>query len=287
MDITKKGMGVPAMKKQPVQQKPVPQTPAPVEKQPVAESILRAIVRPVTETKRMSAAVKLSRAWDREHAKSTASRERGKEYMDQIKQQVADKDKKPEAPKEAYKKLSAGEKLSRAVQREKERAKQARTGLSGLDYDQHQAQLRALAGKKDQDAKEAMLPDKDFVGSKKNPINGKGLARGEPGKSQKAPLTGLFVGENNFDEAANASQQAAIAIDMQNHHKKPKKEEKIKGVDGKACWKGKRYAGRVKKADGTYKDKCVPVSEEVENIMSALIDKIIVNETISNNKRRS
>ena len=34
-------------------------------------------------------------------------------------------------------------------------------------------------------------------------------------------------------------------------------EEKIKGVDGKACWKGKRYAGKVKKADGTYKDKCV------------------------------
>ncbi len=37
--------------------------------------------------------------------------------------------------------------------------------------------------------------------------------------------------------------------------------EKIKGVDGKACWKGKRYSGKVKKADGTYKDKCIPVSE--------------------------
>jgi len=36
-------------------------------------------------------------------------------------------------------------------------------------------------------------------------------------------------------------------------------EGKIKGVDGKACWKGKRYAGKVKKADGTYKDKCVPM----------------------------
>jgi hypothetical protein len=36
-------------------------------------------------------------------------------------------------------------------------------------------------------------------------------------------------------------------------------EEKVKGVDGKACWKGKRYAGKVKKADGTYKDKCVPM----------------------------
>jgi hypothetical protein len=41
-------------------------------------------------------------------------------------------------------------------------------------------------------------------------------------------------------------------------------EAKIKGVDGKACWKGKRYAGKVKKADGTYKDKCVPVSETIK-----------------------
>jgi hypothetical protein len=74
----------------------------------------------------------------------------------------------------------------------------------------------------------------------------------------------------------------------------PKKEEpkkqgvaetEKKGVDGKACWKGKRYAGKVKKADGTYKDKCVPVSENVENIMTALIDRIIVNEAISHNKR--
>lgn len=36
-------------------------------------------------------------------------------------------------------------------------------------------------------------------------------------------------------------------------------EGKVKGVDGKACWKGKRYAGKEKKADGTYKDICVPV----------------------------
>jgi Domain of unknown function (DUF6321) len=41
-------------------------------------------------------------------------------------------------------------------------------------------------------------------------------------------------------------------------------EAKIKGVDGKACWKGKRYAGKVKKADGTYKDKCVPVGETIK-----------------------
>lgn len=52
-------------------------------------------------------------------------------------------------------------------------------------------------------------------------------------------------------------------------------EEKIKGVDGKACWKGKRYAGKVKKADGTYKDKCVPVGEDtyINQLMSALESK--------------
>jgi hypothetical protein len=64
-----------------------------------------------------------------------------------------------------------------------------------------------------------------------------------------------------------------------------KVEEKIKGVDGKACWPGKRYAGRVQKADGTYKDKCIPVSEDIQNVMDTLINKIVVNEAIQNNKR--
>ena len=49
------------------------------------------------------------------------------------------------------------------------------------------------------------------------------------------------------------------------------KNKKIKGVDGKACWKGKRYAGRVKKADGTYKDKCVPIGEAWESEMAKYI----------------
>ena len=63
----------------------------------------------------------------------------------------------------------------------------------------------------------------------------------------------------------------------------PKKDEKvaekIKGADGKACWKGKRYAGTK-----NGKDICVPVSEDVENIMDSLINKIVVNEAIHNKK---
>jgi hypothetical protein len=47
-------------------------------------------------------------------------------------------------------------------------------------------------------------------------------------------------------------------------------EAKKKGADGKACWKGYRYAGTE-----NGKDKCVPVSEDVENIMGALIENLI------------
>jgi len=35
--------------------------------------------------------------------------------------------------------------------------------------------------------------------------------------------------------------------------------QKKKGVDGKACWDGYRYAGKEKKSDGTFKDKCIKV----------------------------
>jgi hypothetical protein len=57
-------------------------------------------------------------------------------------------------------------------------------------------------------------------------------------------------------------------------------EAKKKGADGKACWKNYRYNGTE-----NGKDKCVPVSEDVENIMAVLIDRIIINEAIQNNKR--
>ena len=48
----------------------------------------------IIETQRMSAAAKLQRAWEREQQKSAASAKRGREYMDQIKKDVDDKDKK-------------------------------------------------------------------------------------------------------------------------------------------------------------------------------------------------
>jgi hypothetical protein len=51
-----------------------------------------------------------------------------------------------------------------------------------------------------------------------------------------------------------------------------------------SCWKGYRKAGTKIKGD-TRVNNCVKVSEGVENIMDALINKIIVNEAISHNRK--
>jgi ribosomal protein S13 len=53
-----------------------------------------------------------------------------------------------------------------------------------------------------------------------------------------------------------------------------------------SCWKGYKKSGTKMKGD-TRVNNCVPVSEDVENIMAVLIDRLIVNEAIQNNKRRS
>jgi hypothetical protein len=97
---------------------------------------------------------------------------------------------------------------------------------------------------------ERMLPKSAFAGSDKNKLGPAAHAKGK----QKGPVKkGQFVGGME--------------------------EEKKKGADGKACWKGYRYAGTK-----NGKDKCVPVSEDVENIMATLINKIIFNEAVQNNK---
>jgi hypothetical protein len=71
----------------------------------------------------------------------------------------------------------------------------------------------------------------------------------------------------NYEAEVKAQYQKIKAAAEQGNKQEPKlfdkttTEGKIKGVDGKACWPGKRYAGKEKKADGTYKDICVPVKK--------------------------
>ena len=108
--------------------------------------------------------------------------------------------------------------------------------------------------------KEAMLPNSAFAGTKVGQKVGSAGQWKNTGPSKNRPARqGDLVGD---------------AEESVQH------EAKKKGADGKACWDGYRYNGTE-----NGKDKCVKVGEDIENIMSVLINKIIVNEAIQNNKR--
>ncbi len=101
--------------------------------------------------------------------------------------------------------------------------------------------------------KEAMLPKSAFAGSDKNKLGPAAHAKGK----QKGPVKqGQFVGGM---------------------------EEEKQRLDP-SCWKGYKKQGTKMKGD-TRVNNCVKVSEGVENIMDSLINKIITNEAIQNNRR--
>jgi hypothetical protein len=84
-----------------------------------------------------------------------------------------------------------------------------------------------------------------------------------------------------------ASQQRARELLNPPKPPEPKKDEKTDEENQRldpSCWKGYRKQG-TKMKGGTRVNNCVKVSEGVENIMDALINKIIVNEAVQNNRK--
>jgi hypothetical protein len=76
------------------------------------------------------------------------------------------------------------------------------------------------------------------------------------------------------NEAANPAQQAAIAINMKKHHKKPKSEDvdEDQRLDPK-CWKGYRKQG-TKMKGGTRVNNCVKIGEGWENQIASLVEQL-------------
>ena len=139
-----------------------------------------------------------------------------------------------------------------------ERFNQAMSEFSALEYQDRMAGV----GMGDYVVDEAMLPKSAFAGTKKNKINGKGMKLGKDKTPVKA---GDLVGE-----AANAAQQAAIAIS-----KKEKQTDEDQRLDPK-CWKGYRKAG-TKMKGGTRVNNCVKVGEGWESEMSNAVNKLLEN----------
>ena len=108
---------------------------------------------------------------------------------------------------------------------------------------------------------EKMLPKSAFAGSSKNKLGPAGQWKNTGPKKNKPAKAGDLVGGS------------AESIE---------KEEKQR-LDPK-CWTGYKKQG-TKMKGGVRVNNCVPVSEDVENIFDTLINKIIFNEAIQNNKR--
>ena len=151
----------------------------------------------------------------------------------------------------------------------------------------------ASLNKKQPQPMEAMLPKSAFAGTPKHKLGPAAQAKGK----QKGPVKqGQFVGgegveegygrywcstdkkwktrqgpkqDRKTSEAANAAQQAAIAIAK----KKEKNVDEEKQRLDPHCWKGYRKAG-TKMKGGKRVNNCVPVGEDIESIMGSLIESL-------------
>ena len=104
---------------------------------------------------------------------------------------------------------------------------------------------------------ERMMPASNFAGSQKNKLGPAGQWKNTGPSKNRPARAGDLVGGDAQESVG-----------------------KKKGADGKACWDGYRYNGTTHG-----KDKCVKVSESVENIMDTLINKIITNEAVQNYRK--
>ena len=102
-----------------------------------------------------------------------------------------------------------------------------------------------------------MMPASNFAGSQKNKLGPAGQWKNTGPSKNRPARAGDLVGGDAQESVG-----------------------KKKGADGKACWDGYRYNGTTHG-----KDKCVKVSESVENIMDTLINKIITNEAVQNYRK--
>jgi hypothetical protein len=118
------------------------------------------------------------------------------------------------------------------------------------------------AGEKPQS--EAMLPNSVFAGTK---------------VGQKVGSAG------QWKNTGSSKNRSARAGDLVGGSAESIEQEEKQRLDP-SCWKGYKKQGTKMKGN-TRVNNCVPVSEDVENIMDVLINKIIFNEAISNNQRRS
>ena len=252
MDITKKGMGVP---KQPAVQ------PAPV----VAERLSMALIRPRQTIAELSneklgqykkaAGAQASVADQAGDTKKADKRFSG--IVKATKKQFAN-DEKGVAETDSPAIAHTAKSLENPPKVMQHRARR--------DQERDQQWLGTQIANNDKTSKdewgnlkkEAMLPKSAFAGTPKNKL---GSAAHLKGSMKRPARAGDLVG--GAEESIEREEKQRL---------------------DPSCWKGYRKQG-TKMKGGVRVNNCVPVSEGVENIMDSLINKIIANEAVQNNRK--
>ncbi len=155
----------------------------------------------------------------------------------EIKPRVAESEKTSQAEKSEQSSQDKETKVTPSqIEKNKEKW-EPKQDKKGSNFDKTAESYNIKERSKYWTAKLNELEKNQFVGVKQNPLGTAGHLKA----TDKYAKAGDLVGEVSVDE-------------------------KIKGADGKACWDGYRYDGTENDSD-----KCVKVSEDIENKMSNLI----------------
>jgi hypothetical protein len=172
----------------------------------------------------------------------------GKHYYDTVVDYLAQHPEKVKKPKKIAEPVAQEDAAGVGVVASKKQANDPRYSMS-LTKDVRPGQVKkSLNAFK----LEAMLPKSAFAGSDKNKLGPKAHLKG---KMKRPARWGDLVGGDNI-------QHTYMPI-----------EEKQKGVDGKACWKGYKRMGTKQKGGKTV-DNCVKIGEGWEQQITKLVQKL-------------
>jgi hypothetical protein len=273
------------------------------------------------EEVRMSSAVKLQRAMDRERSKSDASRRRGEEVMAQArvdweKKQAAEKNKEQTVaeislgnvlpwPAVANKISSTMKAMGWKVHRKGDDAFMFSTKGAEDESQYYMVMidnegngmfsyaLGTFEGGRPDIGEQDTLPTTEASVSEVIMAIRDGYGLNEQGVAEKMLPKSTFAGTKVGQKVGSAGQwkntgpkknKPARAGDLVGDAEESIEREEKQRLDSK-CWTGYRKAG-TKMKGGVRVNNCVPVSEDVEKILATLINKIIVNEAIQNKHRK-
>ena len=172
------------------------------------------------------------------------------------------------------------------------------------EYEKAQKEKQQAANKTDRPVKEKMMPAGTFAGSDKNKLGVAGQWRNKGPKKNSPARQGDLVGgaeesiareNNDLESSPNSIKRGTGSQNYVSRTQAPMGPmEAVKSAAARLQSALQREKERRQSRERLGQEllnpkkpepKQVPVGEDVENIMDALIDRIIVNEAISNNKR--